>query len=88
MCVGDTHAPGVAKVDLINPHEDYGDPSSGFMGGPVLTVSAVQSRHNDMGNAHSHSASNQDGLASELVNVQDGWNGGKEHENAADTAGK
>lgn len=88
MCVGDTHAPGVAKVNLINPHEDDGDPSSSFMGCPVLAVSSIQSRHYDMGDTHTHSTGNQDGLASELVNVQDGRDGGKEHENAANTAGK
>lgn len=83
-----TYAPGVAKVDLVNPNKNDGNPSSSLVGSPVLVEGPIQSRDNDMRDTHAESTGNQDGLASELVNIQDGGDGGKEHENTADTASK
>lgn len=83
-----TYAPGVTKVDLINPHKNDGNPAGSFMGCPVLAEGSIQSGNNNMRNTHPNSTSNQDGLAPKLINVQNGRDSGKEHEDTADTTSK
>lgn len=56
------------------------------MGGPVLAEGSIQSRDNDMRDTHAYSAGDKDRLAPKLINIQDGRDGGKEHENTTDTA--
>jgi hypothetical protein len=83
-----TYAPGVAKVDLINPHKNDGNPASSSMGCPVLAVGSIQSGHNNMRNTHPNSTGNQNGLTPKLINVQNGRDSGKEHKDTADTTSK
>lgn len=81
-----THAPGIAKVDFVNPHKNNCNPASSSMGCPVCAVGSLQTCHNDMRDTHSNSTRNEHGLAPKLINIQNGGDGGNEHENTTDTA--
>lgn len=81
-----THSPRVAKVDLVNPHEDHSYPARGRFSFPSgRSVSAVQTGDNDVRNSHADSTRDEDGLATKLINVENGGNSGKHKKNTTNS---
>jgi len=83
-----THSPRVSKVDLVDPNEHNSDPTSGLActASPVARPKVtVQSSDNDVRDTHADGTGDEDGLATKLIDVKDGRNGGEHEQDTTDT---
>lgn len=86
-----THSPRVSKVDLIDPDEYNGNPTSGFTStaGPAAgSEVTVQSSDDDVRNTHTDGTGDEDGLAAKLIDVKDSRDGGEHEQDTTDTTSK
>lgn len=72
-------------MGLVNPDKRAGDPASGLMGRPGVTVAAVQPSNDKVGDSHAKRANNKDRLSSKLINPQDSRDCGNEHNDPTNT---
>ena len=63
-------------------------PACRFVRWPLVLIFGKYDGNRDVAHAHSDASKCQNRLSSELVDVQNGWDSGKEHDNADDTSGK
>ena len=77
-------APAVAEIDDEQPDEGAGGPAGGLVRGPLVGVDAEEGGDDDVADAHGDGAGDHDGLAAELVDVEDCGDGGEEHGDADD----
>lgn len=85
---GMTYSPRVSKVDLVDPDEYNGNPASGFASttSPAARSKVtVQSSDDDVRNTHADGTGDEDGLATKLIDVKDGRDGGEHEQDTADT---
>ena len=82
------YAPGITKVDLIDPHKDNSNPPGSLVSGPAVAKRSVETGDDEVGDAHSHSSGDQDYLSAESVDVEDCWDCCGEEEDTTDAAGK
>lgn len=86
-----THSPRVSEVDLVDPDENNGDPTSDCT---LVTCPArrskvtVQSGDDDVRNTHADGTSNEDRLATKLIDVQDSRDGGEHEQDTTNTTGQ
>ena len=86
-----TYSPRVSKVDLIDPDENDSDPSGSCtsFGLPFgRSKGAVKSSDDNVRDTHANGTSDEDGLATKLINVEDGRDGGEHKQDTADTTGQ
>lgn len=62
-------APGIGKVDDVNPDESHTNPSCGLVIVEVILVGPNDSGHDEVTRCHSNRTSDQDTLASKFVNI-------------------
>ena len=77
--------PAVAEVDDEEPHHADGCPAGCLVGCPLVLVYAEEDGDNGVADTHGHSPCEQDGLPTQLVDVQNGGNGGEKHGYAYDS---
>lgn len=65
-------APGVGEVDGEQPDEGDGRPPRGAVRGPRVLEGAVDGGDDDVADAHADGADDEEGLASEVVEEEDG----------------
>ena len=70
------------------PHHRNSSPTCCFVCWPLVLILCKNNGDSDVANAHSDGSKCKNRFSSELVNVQDGRNGGEEHDNTDDTGGK
>jgi len=78
-------SPRVAEEDDEDPDHDDGRPAGTGVRGPVVLEGSHDAGDDEMAHTHTDGAADQDGLASELVDVHDGRDGGEPHDDADDT---
>ena len=81
-------SPRVSEMDDEEPDHGHGCPTSCLVRGPLIFVLRYDDRNDDMACRHSNSTDSEDGFATELVDVQDCWDGGEEHGNSNDAGGE
>jgi hypothetical protein len=79
------HTPRVGKVDHKYPHKHNNRPSCRAMFAKFMLISPDDTRHDEVANGHSSCTSNQDLLATNLVDPQNSGDGEEEFDNADDT---
>lgn len=83
----ETYTPRIPKINFIDPNKNNRNPTSHRMRLPTRTETAIQRCDDNVRDAHSDGSDYKDWLTPELVDVEDGWDGGEEHEDTADAAG-
>lgn len=81
-------SPGEAEADGVDPHKDDSSPPGISMIGPIVTEGASDACNNKMRSSHADAASDQNRFSPEVVDPQDGWDGGYEHDDAYNTCCK
>ena len=72
-------APAVSEVDHEKPNHRDGRPTRTLMSGPLMLVDTEEDGDDCMTDTHGNGSRKQDGFSPELINVEDGRNGGQEH---------
>lgn len=80
--------PTPSEVRNKQPHHRDCRPTCCFVRRPLVLILGKNHGYSDVANAHCDGSQCQYWLSSELVNVQDGWNGGEEHDDAHNACGK
>lgn len=85
----ETYPPGIPEINLVNPNKDHSSPAGRRMRKPFLggqPARPIQRGDDDVRDTHTDGAGDQDWLPPKLIDVQNCWYSGEEHENAADAA--
>lgn len=83
-----THSPRISKVDLVDPNEYNGDPTSSFSSRSLPfrgSIGTIETSDNDVRNTHADGTSDEDGLATKLINVKNSRDGGEHEQDTTDT---
>jgi hypothetical protein len=80
------HTPGIRKVDDENPNEDDRNPASGFVFVEGMLVGSNDTGDDEVTRSHANRTSDEDLLASNLINPKNGRDC-KEEFHDADHAG-
>lgn len=86
-----THSPRVSKVDLIDPDERDGNPTSSFARGTTplrRSIVTVQTSDNQMRDTHTEGTNDENGLATKLIDVKNGRDSGEHEQDTTDTTGE
>ena len=75
-------APAVSEVDDEEPDHGHGSPAARFVRAPGVLVGAKDAGDDEVASGHARGSGQHDGFAAELVDVEDGGNGGDEHGDA------
>lgn len=80
-----TRAPAVTEVDHEKPDHNHSCPASTFVSLPLVFILSEDDCDDDVTGRHSNRANNEDGLATEFVDVGYGRHGREPHDNTNDT---
>jgi hypothetical protein len=80
--------PRPAEMGDEQPHHGNRCPTCSLMRWPLVLILGKNNGYSDMANAHCDGSQCQNRLSSKFVNIQDGGDGGEEHDNADNACGK
>ena len=80
--------PRPAEMGNEQPHHGDRCPTCRLMCWPLILVLGKNNGYSDMANTHCDGTQRQNRLSSKFVNIQDGWDGGEEHDNTDNACGK
>lgn len=78
-------APANAERHDIDPDKDAGDPASGAVSRPVVSAGGDDDGDDHVTGAHDDGTGDQGRLTAPVVDVENGGDGGKEHDDTDDT---
>lgn len=80
--------PWIGKVDNENPHKYYSNPSRSLVLGKGMLVWSNNTSHNKVANSHTNATRNEDLLATNIVDPENGWNSEDELEDTSYSSGQ
>jgi hypothetical protein len=86
-----TYSPRVSKVDLVDPDEHDGNPTSNFtrVTTPLRrSIVTIQTSDDQMGDTHTDGTSDENGLATKLIDVKDGRDSGEHEQDTTNATGQ
>jgi hypothetical protein len=72
-------------MDHKEPYHDYCGPSRTFVSRPLVLILGEDDSDDDVASGHADSADNENGFPTNLVDVENGRDGSKPHDNADNT---
>lgn len=65
----EAYPPRVTEIDFVKPHEYHSHPAGGLVRLPARVILSIETRHDEMANAHPDGSSDEHWLAPKLINV-------------------